>query len=91
MARLLKDNYITAEKIGKTVFEVRQHPHSDKHLLLVVIFRGRVYAQASAYDPDGFNMNGENVKPTTSTVQYAWRHGRYEFLPYDESTGRFLA
>ncbi len=89
--RPVKGTYLTAGKSSTTTYEVRPHPFSPEHLLLVVNFRGRVYAQVSAYDPEGFNMNGENVKPTTSTVQYAWRHGRYEFLPYDESTGRFIA
>ena len=68
-----------------TKFEVRTHPHSKKHLLLVVTTaRGLVYASASAWE-EHYNT----PKPTPDTVRYTWKHGRHFFLPYNESTGTF--
>ncbi len=68
-------------------FSVEPHPYSEKHLLLKVTAKGRVYACVSAWEPGGFLE--DEPKPTTSTVQYLWRHDRKLFLPYNESTGTF--
>jgi len=64
-------------------FEVVTHPHSNKHLLLKVTSRGRVYACASAW------VEGVEPKPSPQYVQYHWKHSRHDFLPYDESGGKF--
>jgi len=67
----------------KTTFEVRVHPRSKEHLLLVVTTgRGYVYACSSAWTPeDG------TPKPNAQTIQYLWKHDRYQFLPYNETEG----
>lgn len=72
--------------MANTVFEYVQHPHSKLHLLMkVTTSRGNVYACASAWEP------GDSLKPSSpQAVQYAWKHTRHLFLPYDESTGRYL-
>lgn len=73
----------------KHSFSVATHPHSDKHLLLKVEAKGRVFACVSAWEQAEFP--DEEPKPTTSTVQYLWRHQRHLFLPYNEATGTFIA
>lgn len=68
----------------ETKFEVRDRPHSNKHLLLVVTTaRGYVYACPSAWEP------GDSPKPSTESVRYTWKHYRHYFLPYNESTGNY--
>lgn len=70
-----------------TKFEIRDHPHSKKHLLFVVTTaKGYVYACASAWEDDG----EDNPRPTPASVRYTWKHYRYYFLPYNESTGTFI-
>ncbi len=71
---------------ARTSFAVEQHPHSDKHLLLKVTAKGRVFACASAWEEG----DDDNPKPTTSAVQYLWRHNRQCFLPYNEAAGCFI-
>ena len=66
---------------GGTLFEVLPHPLSKKHTLFKVTSRGYVYAAIGA---------DAETKPTPETVRYLWKHERHEFLPYDESTGRFV-
>ena len=73
----------------RTSFEVVAHPYSDKHLLFKVIAKGRVFACASAWE-EGDEGDEDNPKPTTSAVQYLWRHNRQCFLPYNETTGCFI-
>lgn len=74
------------QPISKTKYEVVQHPRSKKHLLFKVTTRaGYVYACASACEPDTF------PKPNEASVQYHWKHSRHDFLPYDESSGKFTA
>ncbi len=80
----MKDDYIKSAKPGEATVQVRDHPHSEKHLLFVVTFRGRVYACASAWEP------GTEPKPSVDSVSYFWRHNRHQFLPYNESTGTFI-
>ena len=71
----------------KTTFEFVQHPHSKLHLLMkVTTARGNVYACASAWEPG--DSNEKPFRP--QAVQYAWKHARHLFLPYDESTGRYV-
>ncbi len=72
-----------------TKFEVRDHPHSKKHLLLVVTTaHGYVYASPSAWEA-GTDLEA-NPKPTPEAIRYSWKHHRHEFLPYNESTGTFV-
>lgn len=62
-------------------YEIIPHPYSKKHVLFKVTTRiGRVYACASA---------SVESKPNLLTVQYAWKHNRHNFLPYDEGLGKY--
>lgn len=63
-------------------FEVAPHPFSKDHLIFKVYSRGRCYACASA---------SVESKPTVQTVEYHWKHNRQDFLPYDQSQGRYTS
>jgi hypothetical protein len=69
-----------------TRYEVVRHPHSPEHLLFKVTHRGRVYASTCAWEP-----GEDNPVPNAQTVEYSWKHGRHQFLPYDESRGCYLS
>jgi hypothetical protein len=67
---------------GGTTFTVAPHPFSKEHTLFKVTTRGRVWACVGA---------DRDTLPTPATVRYLWKHERHEFLPYDESTGKFCS
>jgi hypothetical protein len=55
------------------------HPTSPAHKLVKAIARGRVYAVTFA-----------EPFPTLEEARQLWREDRKAFLPYDETTGRYL-
>jgi len=59
--------------------DIRNHPTSPAHKIVKAIVRGRVYAVTSA-----------EPFPTVEEAQQLWRERRKLFLPYDETTGRYL-
>ena len=71
----------------KTKFEVVPHPLSKKkHILFkVTTASGYVYACTSEWTPE------IRPKPDSRTVQYLWKHYRFEFLPYNEMDGTFVS
>jgi len=72
----------------KLSFAVDQHPYSPKHFLLKVYAKGKCFACPCGSHSDDELQPSE--PPTTSAAQYAWRHQRHMFLPYDEHRGMFV-
>lgn len=59
---------------------IKEHPTSpDTHKLVMIVHKGRVYASAWA-----------EPFPTKSDAIKAWKDDRKAFLPFDESTGKYL-
>jgi hypothetical protein len=59
--------------------EIIDHPTSAAHKIVKAVSRGRVYAVTYA-----------EPFPTEEEARQLWTTDRKAFLPYDETTGRYL-